>query len=121
MKGSYWFNRFKKDVKKISPDIVIREIRNGFYRIYYKNAYIGECWGNMPEMGYDIFERSQGFENYEYYQDYHSNADTALRVKNFVEGYWESLEKIRIRLYQFKNDKEFYERAINGYKTMRIK
>jgi hypothetical protein len=119
--ASIWFKRLVEDCRKISPHIRFKQIKHGFYRIYYKTAYIGECFKNMPEHGYDIFERAQGFEDYSYYQKYHDTADSTLRIKNFVEGYWETLDKIRTRLFMFRHDKEAYERARQGYSQMRIK
>lgn len=119
--GSYWFNRLVSDAKKMSPHIRFVPIKAGFYRIYYLQAYMGECYKNMPETGFEINERAMGFENYDYYQAYHDNADTSLRVKNFVEGYWETYHRLRLKVYQFTHDKEFFKVASEGYKQMRIK
>ena len=121
MEGSYYFRRLVRETKQISSHIRFKRIKHGFYRIYYRQAYIGECNKNMPQEGHDIFERAQGFENYDYYQEHHDNADTSLRVKNFVEGYWETKEKLRLRLYQMNHSKEHYEMARRGYSQMRVK
>ena len=121
MTGSIWFKRLLGDAKRISPHIRFKQIKHGFFRIYYKTAYIGECYKNMPEMGHDIFEKAIGFEDYSYYQDYHDTADTTLKVKNFVEGYWEVLDRLRTMIYQFRHDREFYETARRGYSQMRVR
>lgn len=119
--GSFWFRRLARDLKTMSPHIKLVRIKNGFYRIYYRYSYIGECFKNMPEHGYDIYERAQGFENYSYYEQYHGNADAAMRIKNFVEGYWETYRRIKTKLFQINNDKEFAKTALDGYKVMRVK
>jgi len=121
MEGSYWFQKLVRETARSSPHIRFRRIKGGYYRIYYRNAYIGECSKNMPEMGHDIFERAQGFEDYSYYEEHHGNADAAMRIKNFVEGYWETKNRLKLKLFQFYNDKEFASIAINGYKQLRIK
>ena len=43
------------------------------------------------------------------------------KVKNFVEGYWEVLDRVRTKAYLMKNNKEFYETASKGYQTMVVK
>ncbi len=121
IEGSYWFRRVVKEAKRLSTHIRFKRIKGGFYRIYYRHAYIGECHKNMPEHGYDIYERGIGFENYEYYQQYHDNADSSLRIKNFVEGYWETKRRLKFKLYQFYHDPEFYKQALQGYSQMRVK
>jgi hypothetical protein len=105
----------------MSPHIRFQPIKHGFYRIYFRNAYIGECFKDMPEMGYEIFERSFQFDDYSHYQEFHDNVDTTLRVKNFVEGYWETKKRLRMKLYNIHMDKEFYATALKGYSQARIK
>lgn len=121
MEGSRWFRRLVEETKRMSPHIRFKRIKGGFYRIYYRQAYIAECSKFMPEVGYDINERALGFEDYSYYQDYHDTADTTLRVKNFVEGYWETKTKLQTRLFQMNHSKEHYEKARQGYSQMRVK
>lgn len=122
MEGSYWFRRIVKEARKISPHIRFKRIKHGFYRIYYKTAYIGECFKNMPEMGHDILEKNYHFsENQDNYQRYHDPADNTMRLKNFVEGYHEVKDRLLTRVYMFRHDKEFYEKARKGYSEMRIK
>jgi hypothetical protein len=118
---SKWFRRLEADCKLMSPHIRFKQIKHGFYRIYYKSAYIGECYGMMPEHGYDIYEKALGFEDYSYYQKYHDTADSTLKIKNFVEGYWETFNKIRTRLFMFRHNREAYDRARQGYSQLRIK
>lgn len=121
VEGSVWFRRLVREFKRVSPHIRFVRIKAGFYRIYFRQAYVGECSKNMPELGYNIFERSIGFEDYSFYQKYHNTVDSTLRVKNFVEGYWETRNKLRTRLMNMMNSKEHYETARKGYSQMRIR
>ena len=121
MMGSRWFRRLVREAKRMSPHIRFKRIKYGFYRIYYRQAYVVECFKNMPEMGYDINEKNFHFERYQHYQDYHDNTDSTMRVKNFVEGYHETKNRLRTRLFQMNHSKEFYETARRGYSQMRIK
>lgn len=119
--GTRWFRRLIKDCKSISPHIRIKRIKLGFYRIYYNDAYLHEVYKEMPEHGYDIDDIDPRFENQSYYEEYEDNAELTRKIKNFVEGYWESIDRIRTRVYMMKNDKEFQTNAKNAYKQMRVK
>lgn len=121
MEGSYYFKRLVKDAKKISPHIRFKRIRYGFYRIYYKSSYIGECHKYMPLLGYDIIEKDYRLDSYKDFDEYHDVMDQTAHLKNFREGYIESLDKLRTRIYMFKRDREFYKTVANSYKQMRIK
>jgi hypothetical protein len=119
--GSYYYKRLVREAKQISPHIRFKPIRYGFVRIYYQGAYIGECHKNMTLEGYDITEKDYRLDSYTDFQEYHDTIDSTARLKNFREGYVESLDKLRTRVYMFRKDREFYKRAKDGYKTLRIK
>jgi hypothetical protein len=119
--GSYYFKRLIREAKKISPHIRFRGIKYGFYRIYYQGAYIGECHKDMPLLGYDIVEKDYRLDSYKDFDEYHDVMDQTAHLKNFREGYVETLDKLQTRIYMFRKDREFYKTAINGYKTLRIK
>jgi hypothetical protein len=121
MEGTRWFRRFCKEVTKMSPDIRIVRIKYGFYRIYYKQGYLHEVYKDMPEMGYDIEEVDPRFESQSYYEEFEDQAELTRKIKNYVEGYWDSLDRIRTRFFMIKNHKEFNERAANAYKQMVVK
>lgn len=121
MLGSSYFKRLVKDASKISPYIRFKAIKHGFYRIYYKSAYIGECSKDMTAHGYDIEEKNWNLEDLKYYDEYHDLMDQTARLKNFREGYFETLDRLRTRVYMFKHNKEFFERARQGYAELRIK
>jgi hypothetical protein len=61
----------------------------------------------MPAKGYDIFERDDEFESFKYFEEHEDAAEQTLNIKNFVEGYWDSLHTIRKRVYLFKNHDEY--------------
>ncbi len=121
MDGSSWFHRIVKDAGNISPYIRFKRIKYGFYRIYYKAAYIGECHKDMPQNGHDIEEKNYHYEDRRYFQEFEDTADSSARLKNFKEGYWETLDRLRTRVYMMRHNREFYEKARKGYAQMRIK
>lgn len=119
--GSRWFRRFCKECQGISRFIRIKRIKLGFYRIYWKQAYLHEVYKEMPEHGYDIDDLDPRFENKKYFEEFEDNAELTRKIKNFVEGYWESINVIKTRVYMMRHNKEFNERATNAYKQMYIK
>lgn len=121
MEGSYWFRRLVKEAKKISPHIRFKRIKYGFYRIYLRAAYIGECHKDMPLEGHDVLEKNYHLEDQRYQQEYESTIDSTARLKNFKEGYHQTLDRLRTRVYMFKHNREFYKNALRGYSQMRVK
>lgn len=119
--GSRWFRRLIKDIRKISQHIRVKRIRFGFYRIYYKQCYIHELYSEMPQKGYDIDDLDPRFESKKYYEEYEDNAELTRKIKNFVEGYWDSLDKIRTRCYLLKHNKDYYDSAKRAYSNMVVK
>ena len=124
-KGSIWFRRFVKEAKALSKHIRFRRIKYGFYRIYWvgggESAYIGECYKEMPEHGYDIEDLDSNFDSQKYYEEFEDRAELTRKIKNFVEGYRENMERLRTKIYMLKNNKEFRQEAVRGYKQMVIK
>lgn len=125
LEGSYWFKRFVEECGKISSHIKFKRIKHGFYRMYWQDsaqpAYLHECYKWMPRVGYDIEERDPRYENFKFYEEYEDQAELTMKVKNYVEGFFDSLDTIRKRVYMLRNDKEFRQNAINAYKEMRVK
>ena len=121
MSGSLWFRRLVRDCKAISPHIRIKQIGHGFYRIYYQRAYIGEIYREMPQVGYDCIDKDFNFISKKYVEEYEDRAEMVRKTKNFVEGYWESLDRIKTRVYMMRHSKEFNKNATGRYKTVVIK
>lgn len=121
LEGSHWFKRFYEDCKKISPQLRFRRVKYGFYRIYFKQAYIHEVFKEMPQNGYDLEDLDPRFEDRRYYEEYEDNAELTRKIKNYVEGYFDSLDRIRTRVFMMKHNKEFNENATEAYKQMVIK
>lgn len=119
--GNYWFTKFKEDAEKLSPFLRFRRIKYGFYRIYWQDAYIGECYSMMPPYGYEKTEDNVRFMNQSYYEEYEDSAKLTREIKNFVEGYAESLDMLKTRIYMLRNNQEFRKEAKNGYKQMYVK
>ena len=119
--GGYWFRRLVKDCKKISPDLRVKRIKYGFYRIYWKTAYIHEVYKEMPQIGHDIEEADIRLVGKKYYEQNEDRAELTRKIKNYVEGYWDSLDRIRTRVYMVKHDKEFHDNAIKAYSQMVVK
>jgi hypothetical protein len=121
IEGSRWFRRFYRDCKAISPHIKIKRVKLGFFRIYYQGAYIHEVYKEMPEHGYDMDDLDPRFESQRYFEEFEDNAELTRKIKNYVEGYWESLDRIKTRVWLMRHDKEFNERSRNAYRQMRVK
>lgn len=124
-KGSRWFNRFVKEALELSPHLVFRRIKYGFYRIYWVNggepAYIGECYKDMPEKGYEVVDIDQNLDSRKYYEEYEDQIQLTRKIKNFVEGYWDNIDRLRTKVYMLKNNKEFRETATRAYRQFVIK
>ena len=121
MKGSRWFKRLVKECKKISPYIRIKAIKHGFYRVYWKQAYVGELFKEMPMIGYDHTDNDKQFEEKRFYESKEDGAEMTRKLKNFVEGYWDSLDRIRTRVWLIKHDKEAYKNAVEGSRHLKIR
>lgn len=119
--GSPWFRRFYRDCKKISNQLRFVRIKLGFYRIYFKEAYIHEVYAEMPEKGYDIDDLDPRLENQKYFEEFEDTMELTRKIKNYVEGYWDSLDRIRTRVYMMKHSKEFNEQATAAYKQVVVK
>jgi hypothetical protein len=124
-KGTRWFRRFKKEAEAISPHIKFRRIKFGFYRIFWigdgVSAYIGECSKFMPEIGYDIEEKNFQMEDQKYYEEYEDHAELIQKIKNFREGYWDSIDKLKTNIYMMKNNKDHRKEQQEAYKQMVVK
>lgn len=118
--GSRWFRRLYRECKSISPHIRFKRIRFGFYRIYYRQAYIHEVYSEMPLKGYDLIDEDPRFESQKYAEEYEADGELQRKIKNYVEGYVDSIQKIKIRINNFMNDKEAYETQRKAYSQMRI-
>ena len=119
--GTLWFRRLVKDCKKISPHIRIKRIRLGFYRIYWKQAYIHEIYKEMPQNGYDIEEVDPRFEDKQYAEEWEDQVEMTRKLKNYIEGYWDSLDTIRTRSWLMKHNAEYNKSATEAYSQMVVK
>lgn len=105
----------------MSPYIRFVRVKLGFYRIYYKSAYIHEVYKEMPEVGYDMDDLDPRFENQKYYEEFEDRAELTRKIKNYVEGYWDSFNRIQRRLYMMLHDKEFNTNATKAYQQHYVK
>lgn len=105
----------------MSPHIRFKRIKYGFYRIYWKNSYIGECYKEMPPKGYDKTEDDVRYINQSYYEEYEDSAKLTRQIKNFVEGYWDNLDKIRTNMYMIKHSAEHRKNAESAYRQFYVK
>ena len=121
MSQSKYFKRLKKEVEAMSPYVRFRRIKYGFWRIFIKHAYIGECYENMPHRGYDYDFENPLFRSRKYLEEREDPNEVTRLVKNFVEGYVDSYDRLRTRIYMYKNDKEFRNTADTSYKFVRLK
>ena len=105
----------------MSPHVQFREIKFGFFRIYYKGFYIGECYKEMPPKGYDTYEDDVNWDKQSYYEEYEDSSKMTRQIKNFVEGYYESIKNFRTRMYMLRTDDEFYKVSKDSYRQMYVK
>lgn len=105
----------------MSRHIRVKRIKLGFYRIYFKQAYLHEVYKEMPEFGYDMDDLDPRFESQKYFEEFEDNTELTRTIKNFVEGYWDSLDRVRTRLYMLRNNDEFLKNAMEAYQQMVVK
>lgn len=74
----------------------------------------------MPLKGYDLIDEDPRFESQKYAEEYEADGELQRKIKNYVEGYVDSIQKIKIRINNFMNDKEAYETQRKAYSQMRI-
>ena len=121
VEGTYWFRRLQKELRKVSPHIRLVRLKMGFYRVYWQNSYLHEVYKEKPQKGYDIYEEDPRIESRYYYEEYEDNIEITRKIKNFVEGYYDSLDTIKTRVYMLRNNEEFARTSANAYKQMVIK
>ena len=119
--GSRWFRRFLKDCKRISPHIHVKRIKHGFFRIYYKKGYIGECYQEMPPRGYDIIEMDNRFEDRKFWEEKEDRAELTRQIKNFVEGYSDSFDMLQTNIYMLRRSAEHNKEAELACETRVVK
>lgn len=125
LEGSKWFKKLVKDCAKVSSHITFVRVKYGFYRVYWTGggepAYIHEVYKWMPAKGYDMEITDPRFESLKYFQEFEDRDEIVMKVKNFVEGYYDSMETILKRVRMFRNDKEFRDNATKSYRNMAVK
>lgn len=118
--GSSSFRRLVKFFSRY-PEVEFRRIGLGFYRIFYRGVYIGECYKEMPQVGYDITEDDPGFINKSYYEEYEDKAKLTRKVKNFVEGYYETKKSLLSKMWTFRNNNNLFEDTRKSYRQFKVK
>ena len=119
--GSIWFRRLVKDIKKIDPYLRLKRAKLGFYRIFWKDIYVHEIYKECPMIGYDFEVDDPRYENQKYFEEYEDSNEVTRKIKNFKEGYFDSLDRIRTRVYLMRHDKEFHDNAKKAYQQMVVK
>lgn len=119
--GSYWFRRLVRDLYRKSKYFRVVRIRDGFFRIYWKDAYVHEMYKEMPYRGYTWYTDSPYRHSLKLMEQYELDGTIQRKVKNFVEGYSEASKAIMLRIYQFKHNDEHYQVAKKAYRQMVIR
>ena len=114
------WKRLQKDIQKISKHIRVKKIKDKFYRLYFRHAYLHEMFGEMPQIGRDVIEADRRLESRDYYEEYEDNVELTREIKNYIEGYWDSLDRIKTRGYMMRNDDEFYKAAVRAYRQIKV-
>lgn len=125
IEGSIYFQRFYREVTAMSNHFKFVPINYGYYRIYWTGggepAYIHEVWKWMPLQGYTIEEKDMRLISQKYYEEYEDQLEYNRKLKNFVEGYWDCWDRLKVRTYMLKNDKEFRETATKAYRQFTVR
>lgn len=123
--GSIYFRRFVKDCKRLSRHLKFVPISYGYYRIYWvrggEAAYMHEVYKWMPYKGYTMSQIDPNIDSLKYYEEYEHQLNLTRKIKNFVEGYTDSLRTLTTRVYMFKNSKEFRDEATKAYRKVHVK
>lgn len=75
----------------------------------------------MPPKGYDKVEDDVRFMDRSYYEQYEDSAKLTRQIKNFVEGYFDSIKDFKTRMYMLRHDNEFYENSRKAYYQLYVK
>lgn len=110
-----------RELHTTSKHFKVRRIRDGFFRIYWKEAYVHEVYKEMPQRGYHIETLNPYLDSLKLMQEYEQDGSIQRKVKNFVEGYADAKKAIMLRLYQFKNNYEHYCTARDMYRQVVVK
>ena len=121
MARSSYCKKFIKKLRSTSPHIKIRKLKHGFYRVYFQNAYLMEFFEEMPLRGYTFEDYDPRMESQSYFEELDDHYDLVRNLKNFKEGYVDSLKNLAKRLYLFKHNSEFNERTRKIYAQAVIK
>ncbi len=108
---SYWFLRICQDLKKMDSQIRIVRLKLGFWRVYWKGNYLGELFEEMSCQYHDTESYDPRLESQKYYEEYEDHIKLVRTLKNFTEGYYDSLAKFRRRIYQLRHNPEFWSRS----------
>ena len=118
---SHWFKRFKKETENLSPHFRFKYLKLGFWRIYWKDHYFHEVFEEMPPIGYDFEGYDPRLERQEYYEEFEEHTDLVRKIKNYVEGYYDSTDRARRRFFNLRHDAEFFEASQKAYQQITVK
>ena len=118
--GSLWFKRLSKEIKKLDNNIRFKRAKYGFYRLYWRQAYLHELCKDMPLNGYNFEMNDPRFESQKYFEELEDRDQFTMNIKNFREGYLDSRDTIMRRAYMMRNNAEFNTNATKAYRQMRV-
>lgn len=75
----------------------------------------------MPLNGHDVYENDIRLVSKRYYEEYEDRAEITRKIKNYVEGFWDSRDRIQTRVWMMENNKEFNDTATRRYETVVVK
>ena len=80
-----------------------------------------ETYEEMPPNWRNIESYDPRLKSQKYYEEYEDNVKLIRTLKNFLEGYYDSIEKLKRCLWMLRHNKEFWERSGNIYNYGNIK
>ena len=60
-------------------------------------------------------------EDKKYFEEYEDHAELIQKIKNFKEGYWDSMDRLKTNIYLMKNNKEHRKEAQMAYQEAVVK
>ena len=118
MAKSLWFKKLERELPKISKNLRLVRLKLGFYRIYYKSHFIAEAFEELTQNWQNIEDYDPRLESQKYYEEYEDHVKMVRTLKNFMEGYYDLISKIRRCVYMLRHNEEFARRSGNIYNNL---
>ena len=80
-----------------------------------------ECYDSMPAMWRDIENYDPRLESQKYYEEYEDHVKMVRTIKNFMEGYYDSIQKLKRCFWLLRHNEDFWKSSGNIYNQAVVK